>query len=167
MTQSGTRNNLAIPADLKPEMEKLAGQYEKRSTAMLPILYLVQKKLGYIPAPVEPMVAEVMGVSLSRVREILTFYKHFHRQPVGRIHVQLCRNVSCSLNNAEALAQALKNKYGLDNGGITPDGLISLERVECLAACDIAPAARLNDQYVGPLTAEKLIGLLEGMKKNV
>ncbi len=144
----------------------LLDRYPTKSAAMLPILHLAQKEFGYIDEAAEQAVAELMGLSPISVREASNFYFMYHKHPVGRYHLQVCHNLSCSLLGAESLLEHLKSSLGIEPDQVTADGMFSLERVECLACCDHAPALLVNDQLYTDLTTEKLSGLIEKFRSN-
>ena len=139
-------------AQLNEEAAKILARYEERKAAMLPLLQLVQKQYGYVTPEGEQWVAESIGTTLAHVREVVSFYTLFRRQPVGTYHIQVCSNMSCWLMGANDIIRYLEQKLGIAVGETTPDGKFTLSTVECLCACEIAPMLQLNDRYVGPLT---------------
>ena len=119
---------------------------------MLPILRLVQERFGAVSLEAEEWVAGLLEVSAAHVHEVVTFYTLFHREPIGRFHLQVCSNVSCWLRGSEQCLKQLSERLGIHPGQTTPDGKFTLSTVECLCACEMAPMLQLNDAYVGPLT---------------
>jgi NADH-quinone oxidoreductase subunit E len=89
----------------------------------------------------------------------------FNKEPVGRYHIQVCQNLTCSLLGAEPLISYLEKKLGIACGQMTPDGKFSLSRVECLGSCGTAPVMQINDDYFENLTAEKIDQILAGLDK--
>jgi NADH-quinone oxidoreductase subunit F len=132
--------------------EAICARYEHRRAAMLPVLRLVQERLGWIPAAAEEWVAQLLEVSPAHVHEVVTFYSLYRQKPVGTYHLQVCQNIACALRGAEACLAALSRRLGIQPGQTTPDGRFTLSTVECLCACEAAPMLQLNDRYVGPLT---------------
>lgn len=145
-------------------METLAARYPKKEAAILPALHLVQRKLGYISAEGEKFVAQVLGVRPVRVREVVTFYTMFSQKPLGKYHLQVCSNLSCTLNGATTLLDYLREKLGIEPGKTTPDGRFTLSTVECLGACDQAPCLMVNDDLYGQLDKAKLEALLASLE---
>ncbi|MFH1863101.1 MAG: NADH-quinone oxidoreductase subunit NuoE [bacterium] len=140
----------------RQQAQALIDRYPTREAAMLPILHLVQQEFGYLDEEAELAVAALMEVSPVFVREAATFYFMYHRHPVGRYHLQVCHNISCTLMGAETILAHIEKTLGIKEGERTADGLFSLEEVECIACSDRAPALLVNDQLHVQVTPEKL-----------
>lgn len=130
--------------EMMKEAENIIAQYPQRKAAIMPLLWLVQEKLGYIPKEAINEVAELTGTTPTHVEAVVKFYEMFHEHPVGKYQLMLCTNVSCLLRGADKTLQKLKEVLGIEVGETTPDGLFTLEEVECLAACDKAPVLLVN-----------------------
>jgi len=149
-------------SSLRPDLEALTAKYSKRGSALLDCLYAAQEKYGFVPPEAEEAVAGFLGMPVSRVREALSFYTLFRRKPPPRYRLQVCRTLVCAVCGEADLSRVIRDKLGLADGGATPDGLFSLEAVECLGACEMAPAIRINDEPArGPLNPESLARLLD------
>jgi NADH-quinone oxidoreductase E subunit len=150
--------------ELLKEAENIIAQYPQRKAAIMPLLWLVQEKLGYIPKEAIDEVAELTGTTPVHVEAVVKFYEMFHERPVGKYQLMLCTNVSCLLRGADKTLQKLKEVLGIDVGETTPDGLFTLEEVECLAACDKAPVLLVNAvelfENVTPDKVEQIIAEL-------
>jgi NADH-quinone oxidoreductase subunit E len=146
--------------DAKRELEAIFAKYPDRRSAMLPVLWLAVKEFGWISPQVEQIVSEVMERPLNDVHGVVTFYTMFPRAPLGRHHIQICRNIACWLAGSVNLMDHLKQKLGIGAGETTPDGRFTLSEVECLAYCECAPAMRFDDRYEGNLTPEKIDQIL-------
>jgi NADH-quinone oxidoreductase subunit E len=134
------------------------------SSMVLPCLRRIQEERGYVAdADIDGLV-EYLGVPRIQVEEVLSFYGQFRRAPVGRCHIEACRNVSCSLLGAERLIDHLAAKLGIRPGETTPDGRFSLATVECLASCGTAPVVAVNGAYHENMSAEKIDALIEAQK---
>jgi NADH-quinone oxidoreductase subunit E len=140
--------------------------YPKREAALLPILHLAQKEFGFIDDEAEMAVAEVMGISPVSVREASRFYFMYHHHPIGKYHLQVCHNISCTIMGAETILDHLKERLGIEADQRTEDGLFSIERVECIACCDRGPAMLINDQLHTDLTPEKIDTLIKELDPN-
>lgn len=127
---------------------------------MLPVLRLIQERFGCITTEAEDWVAQTLQVSPAHVHEVVTFYTLYHQQPVGTYHVQICHNIVCALRGASGCIAAITERLGIQPGETTPDGRYTLSTVECLCACEAAPAMQVNDLYVGPVTPEVIETLL-------
>jgi NADH-quinone oxidoreductase subunit E len=134
---------------------------ERRQSAVIPILWLVQKQEGWVSEPAIRAIAELLGMPVIRVLEVATFYTMFQLEPVGKVaFVQLCGTTPCMLCGANDLKTVLKAKIGPKNH-ISADGKFSWEEVECLGACSNAPMAAINDYYYEDLTPETLGQILD------
>lgn len=136
--------------------------YPNRQAAILAALHIAQREFGYISPDVVRYVAKLLGLSQARVQGVVTFYTMLNQRPVGRYHLQVCRNVSCSLLGAFHLVEYISEKLGITPGDTTPDGRFTLSLVECLGSCGTAPVMQLNDDYIENLTEEKIDEILEG-----
>jgi NADH-quinone oxidoreductase E subunit len=125
---------------------------------------MVQEKLGWIPEEAIPQIAERCEVSPSHVYGVVSFYTMYNREPKGRYHLQVCTNLSCQLMGAEHVLDCLRRKLGIDLKQTTADRLFSLDEVECLAACEMAPMVQVNDAFVGPLDEAGIDELLARLR---
>ena len=151
-------------ASLEPAAAEILARYDQKKAAMLPLLHLVQEKIGYIPPEGEQWVGEKTGVAVVHVHEVVTFYTMYRTKPIGRCHIQVCTNLPCVLRGAESIVSYLKERLGIDVGQTTPDGKFTLSSVECLCACEVAPMAQVNDRYVGSLDRAAVDTLLTEAK---
>ena len=140
--------------NLRGEAEGIVAKYERKAAAMLPVLRLVQERVGFISLEAEAWVAQSLEVSPAHVHEVVTFYTLFRRRPIGRYHIQVCDNVSCMLRGSRQCVADFSKRLGIEPGQTTADGKFTLSTVECLCACETAPMMQLNDTYVGPMTPE-------------
>ncbi len=140
-------------------------KYPDPRSALLPALDIAQREHGWLSAEVMGDVADLMGLAPVEVGSVASFYTMFHRRPVGRYHIQVCTNVSCSLLGAEHLVEHLKHKLGIKVGETTPDKLFTLTTVECLGSCGTAPVMQINDTYYENLTAERIDEILAELQE--
>jgi len=132
----------------------------RQQSAVIAVLWLVQKQEGWVPEPALRVVAELLGMAVIRVLECATFYTMFQLEPVGAVaHVQVCGTPPCALCGAEALMEVLKKEIGPKEHR-SADGKFSWEEVECMGACANAPMAAINDDYYEDLTPEALKHIL-------
>jgi NADH-quinone oxidoreductase subunit E len=151
---------------LVPEFEKLRSRFPDgfESSLVLPCLRRIQEDRGYVAdTDIEELTA-FLGVPRIQIEEVLSFYTQFRRKPVGRWHLQMCRNVSCSMRGAERVLEHVERKLDIRPGETTPDGRFTLSTAECLGSCGTAPMMMVNDGYHENLTNEKVDALLEGLK---
>ena len=133
----------------------------RKQSAVIPILWLVQKQEGWVPEPAIRAIAALLDMPVIRVLEVATFYTMFQLHPVGRVaFVQLCGTTPCMLRGANDLKAVLKARIG-EPHHLSEDGRFSWEEVECLGACCNAPMAAINDYYYEDLTPESLGQILD------
>jgi len=138
---------------------------DHKAAALIPALRLGQEIFGCVSPAVQRLAASRLGTSPARAEEVATFYLMFHTEPVGRHLVEVCTNVSCSLCGAERIFEHLKSKLGVENGGTTADGRITLREVECLGSCGTAPALLLDEREQRErLTIEKVDDIIGGLR---
>ncbi len=148
----------------KKELEEIRLKYPTARAALLPALYVAQREFGWLSPDAYEAVSDMLGVPKAIARGVGTFYAMYKHKPAGRNIVQLCTNVSCMILGAERLVDFLKNKYGLEPGGTTPDSRFSLVIMECIGACGTAPAMLVNDDFYENLS-EKYIEEILGKYK--
>ncbi|HQT96466.1 MAG TPA: NADH-quinone oxidoreductase subunit NuoE [Thermodesulfobacteriota bacterium] len=145
----------------RAEFERLLTRYPDRKAAILPALHLAQKEFGYGSDEAIVYLAGLVGASPAEIEGVASFYTMYNRKPVGKYHVQICRNISCSLLGAEHLIEHVSRKLGVRPGETTPDGKFTLEKVECLGSCGTAPVMQVNDEYHENLTVESIDRILD------
>lgn len=154
-----------LSEEFKKRAQVIMSGYPDKNSALLPLLHLLQSSEGFISEEMIDALSEFLSIPQAEIKGVLSFYTMFNRKPVGRFHIQVCRNLSCSLMGAEHLLEVLKKKLNIDEGGTTPDGLFTLSTVECLGSCGTAPVMMINDDYYENITEEKLEGILEEMRR--
>jgi NADH-quinone oxidoreductase E subunit len=138
-----------LSPEAEAEIRALAQRYPDPLAATLPALYLAQKDFGFVSLSAMRETARVLGIPESHIFGVATFYTMFQKQPVGKYHIQVCTNVCCALNGAAQVLEKVVERTGAKPGdGPTPDGLFSVEEVECLASCGSGPCVQVNyDAY--------------------
>jgi len=137
---------------------------DRRRSAVLPALYLAQQQQGYITANAIRYVADLLGITRADVEDVVSFYTMFYRRPVGKFVLQVCRTLSCALNGAERVTDALRETLGLQPGQTDQDGMFTLVEVECLGACDRAPVVMVNDAWHECLRPEDAAKLVDDLR---
>lgn len=140
--------------------DELAARYPERRSALIPILHAVQAEFGHLSPEAIAWVAGHLELAPADVMSVASFYDMLELEPVGRHMIYVCQNLTCSLLGAEGLVRHLEGRLGIRMGETTPDGLITLKRMECLAACDTAPCLQVDGEYHPHMTPEKLDRLL-------
>ncbi len=151
-----------LKQEIRPELDAIVSRYEQKRAAILPVLRLYQERYGYISEEIEREVADYLGIPPVDVREVVTFYTLLHQKPVGKTCLNICRTLACHLRGSEEMTKQIESKLGIKVGETTPDGNFTLEEVECLGACELAPMMQVNDDYVGLLTKESVDLILAG-----
>jgi len=151
---------------LIPEFERLKARFPKgfESSLVLPCVRRIQEDRGFIADSDIDGLVEYLGVPRMQIEQVLSYYTMFRRAPIGRWHVQACRNIACSMRGAEKLIDRLSHKLGVQPGETTPDGRFTLSTVECLGSCGTAPVVMINETYHENVSDEKLDALLDGCK---
>ncbi len=146
-------------AELKT-FEEIASKYEEKASAVMPLLHYVQEVRGYLGEEELAYIADFLKIPRVRAYEVATYYTMYTVKPRGRHLIQVCRNLSCTLGGAEGIVEFLKEELDIEVGGTTSDGVFSLMEVECIGACDKAPAIMINGDHHGPVTPESLREIL-------
>jgi NADH-quinone oxidoreductase subunit F len=149
-------------SDLEPKAKEILQRYDQRRAATLPLLWLVQESFGYISPEAERWVGGLVGTTVSHVREVVSFYSMYRTAPAGRRELRVCTSLPCLLRGAKEVLHEIEERLKIRPGETTPDGELTLTEVECLCACEIAPMAQLDEQFVGPLDQGTLDSLLRG-----
>lgn len=138
-------------------------EYGRRS-AIMPLLWEVQREERHISAARIAEIAEIVGVRATEVRGVMSFYSTYHDQPVGRYHLQVCSTLSCSLAGADSMYDELVTELGLVDGETDGDGYFSLQKVECVGSCTSGPVLQVNDTYYELMNRQRLKELLEALR---
>jgi NADH-quinone oxidoreductase subunit E len=150
---------------LIPEFDRLRARFPAgfESSLVLPCLRRIQEDRGWIAEEDIDGLTEYLGVPRIQIEEVLSFYTQYRREPAGRWHLEVCRNVSCSMRGSERLLGHLCRKLGIKEGETTPDGRFTLQTAECLGSCGTAPVMVVNDTYHENMSIEKVDQLLGGL----
>ncbi len=148
-------------------IEAIFAKYPDRRSAVMPLLYLAQEEYGYIPDGALAEIGELIGVDPTQVRSIAGFYTMVREKPKGKYWLQVCTDLPCALRGAEEFYQRLLDELGVEDGGTTADGLFTVERVMCLAACDKAPVLQCNFHYYENLDMAVIRELIAGWRAAV
>ncbi len=143
------------------EINELKSKYDDVNSCLLPVLYILQREYGWLSPEALETASETLNIPAATVKGISTFYSMFAHKPMGRHLIQLCTNVACMIMGGERLVDVLKGKYGLEPNLTSPDNRFSLVIMECIGACDRAPAMLVDTSFYGNLTEESIIEILE------
>jgi NADH-quinone oxidoreductase subunit E len=150
---------------LLKKFDQVISRYPLKRSAIVPCLLFAQDEIGFISDEVIEEIARRVDVRPIEVIEDIGYYSMLHRKPLGKYHLQVCTNVSCLVRGGEEILEHCKKRLGIGHKETTPDGLFSLEEVECLGACCGAPAMQVNYEFYEDLTPEKVDALLEKLRK--
>ena len=134
------------------QLKAVIQSHKDEKGALIPVLHEAQEIYGYLPIEVQTMIADGLGVPLSEVYGIVTFYTQFKLEPKGQYHIAICLGTACYVKGSGDILEEFKNKLGIDVGQCTPDAKYSLEATRCIGACGLAPVLTVNDEVYGRLT---------------
>jgi len=155
----------AFANGLTKELDEIVTHYPERRAAMLPVLWVCQKRFKWISPEVAREVAQYLKVPTMKVREVISFYTMFHSRPMGEHHIQICQDASCVISGCgcEDLADHLAIKLDLGADQTTEDGKFTLTRVACIGECEYAPAMQINETNYRNVTVDKLDEILDSL----
>jgi NADH-quinone oxidoreductase subunit E len=130
----------------------------------MPLLHYVQSVAGYVTNTGIENIAEMLEIATAEVSAVATFYTQYKFNPIGEYHVGVCTNTLCAVMGGDAIFSALKEHLGIENDGVTADGKVSLEHIECNAACDYAPVVMANWEFYDNQTVESAKALVDGAR---
>ena len=146
-------------------MDSIISRYPRSRSAIMPLLHYVQSKIGYVNNEGINIIAEKLGIESAEVTAVSTFYTQYKSKPVGEYHVGVCTNTLCAIMGGDAIFSALKDHLGIGNEEVTADGKVSLEHIECNAACDYAPVVMANWEFYDNQTVESAKSLVDAMRQ--
>jgi len=161
---SGAADSIKENPTVRTEMEELIGRYPEARSALLPMLHLVQSYDGYVTPEGIELCADVLGITEAEVAGVATFYTMYKRRPVGEYHVGVCTNTLCAIMGGDEIWDDVSDHLGVGHDETTEDGQVSLERVECNAACDFAPVVMVNWEFVDNQTPESTRELVDKLR---
>ena len=145
-------------------LENVIHDYEGKETNLIQILHIAQAIFGYLPTEVQHFIADQMGLSVSKVNSVLTFYSFFSTQPKGKYSVSVCLGTGCYVRGGKEVLNKLKDVMGIDVGDTTEDKLFSLSVMRCIGSCGLAPAMTINGKVykqVSPSKIQRILGMLK------
>jgi NADH-quinone oxidoreductase subunit E len=153
-----------VKARLDADADQIIARYPKARSALLPLLHLVQAEEGYVSLDGIAYCAERLGLTETDVTGVLSYYTMYKRQPAGEYHVGVCTNTLCAIMGGDQIYAALREHLGTKGGEPTPDGKVSLEHVECNAACDYAPVLMVNWEFFDNMTPGTARALVDDLR---
>ncbi|MFA5552373.1 MAG: NAD(P)H-dependent oxidoreductase subunit E [Trueperaceae bacterium] len=153
----------------KPEvLSEILSRYPKegRRSALMPLLWEVQRSERYISEARMHEIAEIVGITATEVKGVLSFYSTYHEQPVGKYHIQICSTLSCALAGSDEMYDHLVNELGIVNGETDAEGRFSLQKAECVGSCGTAPVLLVNDTYYERVTRSRCQHLIQALRQD-
>jgi NADH-quinone oxidoreductase subunit E len=149
---------------LGADAAEIIGRYPKSRSALLPLLHLVQSEQGYVSQDGITFCAEQLGLAEAEVTAVVSFYTMYKREPAGEYHVGVCTNSLCAVMGGDVIFADLKEHLAIGNDVTTSDGKVSLEHLECNAACDYAPVVMVNWEFFDNMTPRSARDLVDGLR---
>ena len=160
-----TETTIKFDDEREKRFQETLGKYPTKEAVLLPALWLAQEQFGSLSDPVLEYVASRLDLSPVKALAVCEFYTMYKRHTVGRFHLQLCRNLTCSILGSEKLQAFIEDATGVKPGETAADGVFSLELVECLGSCGTAPVLRVNDTYFESITIDQIKLILDSCRK--
>ncbi len=155
---------MAIDDKTYSELKEIASRYPQARSGLLPMLHLVQSAEGRVTSEGIQACAEILGITTAEVSGVATFYTMYKRRPVGDYHVGVCTNTLCAVMGGDQIFERLKDHLDVGNDETTEDGRITLEHVECNAACDYAPVMMVNWEFMDNQTPESAVQVVDDLR---
>ena len=157
---------MALTEETRAELVEIVGRYPHARSALNPMLHLVQSEEGYVSPEGIEMCAEVVGLTPAEVAAVATFYTMYKRRPVGEHHIGVCVNPQCGILGGEAIFDALSDDLGIGNDETSEDGKITIERIECQAACTYAPVATVDWEFMDDMSVDKMRDVVQKLRND-
>ena len=149
--------------EVEAEIDRHLAKYPVMRSAILPVMFIVQRERGYLDPPGVAYLARRLKLRITDIWEVATFYSMLHTEPIGKYHIQVCRTLSCKIMGSDKITNYCADKLGIKPGETTADGRFSLLEVECLGSCGTAPMFQINFDYHENLTPEKIDQILASL----
>lgn len=146
------------------EVNLYISKYPEKKAAIMPVLWMAQKKFGYISKEVMEYVGQLLDLPYSHVYGVATFYTMYFKKPMGKYHIQVCTNVSCMLRKGDEIYEFVSQKLNLKHNQASEDRKFSLEEVECMGACGGAPMIVINEDFYENVDINQVEALIDGLK---
>ncbi len=151
-------------ANFLSRLDAIITRYPRSRSAIMPMLHLVQAREGYVTSEGIEVIAEKLELTTAEVNAVASFYTQYRRTPAGEYHVGVCTNTLCAIMGGDAIFAGLKDHLGIENNERTADGKVSLEHIECNAACDYAPVVMVNWEFFDNQTVESAKTLVDELR---
>jgi len=155
---------MAFTSEQLTVMDSIIARYPRKRSAIMPLLHFVQSIDGYVTNEGIEVIGEKLELATAEVTAVSTFYTQYKSKPVGEYHVGICTNTLCAVMGGDAIFESIKEHLSIDNDGVTSDGKVSVEHIECNAACDYAPVVMVNWEFYDNQTVQSVKDLVDGAR---
>ncbi|HZE62995.1 MAG TPA: NADH-quinone oxidoreductase subunit NuoE [Pyrinomonadaceae bacterium] len=155
---------VTFSTEVEEEIDKHLAKYPVARSAILPLMFIVQRERGYLDAPCVAYLAKRLRLRITDIWEVATFYSMLNTEPVGKYHIQICKTLSCKIMGEPGITDHVCQKLGIKPGETTADGKFTVSLVECLGSCGTAPMFQIGFDYHENLTTEKVDQILDALK---
>ena len=145
-------------------MDSIIARYPRKRSAIMPLLHYVQSIDGYVTNEGIELIGQKLDLATAEVTAVSTFYTQYKSKPVGEYHVGICTNTLCAVMGGDLIFDTVKEHLGVENDGVTSDGKVSVEHIECNAACDYAPVVMVNWEFYDNQTVQSVKDLVDGAR---
>ncbi|MCD7741466.1 MAG: NADH-quinone oxidoreductase subunit NuoE [Ruminococcus sp.] len=143
------------------QLKEVIANHHDQQGGLMPILQEAQEIYGYLPIEVQTMIADGLGISLSEVYGVATFYSQFSLTPKGEHQISVCLGTACYVKGSDKILEAVEKRLGIKSGECTPDGLFSIDSCRCVGACGLAPVMMVDDDVYGKVTPEQVDSIID------
>jgi NADH-quinone oxidoreductase subunit E len=155
---------MAYTAEQLSIMDSIISRYPRKRSAIMPLLHYVQSIEGYVTNEGIELIGQKLELATAEVTAVSTFYTQYKSKPVGEYHVGICTNTLCAVMGGDAIFESIKEHLDIENDGVTSDGKVSVEHIECNAACDYAPVVMVNWEFYDNQTVQSVKDLVDGAR---
>lgn len=155
---------MSFTSDQISIMDSIIARYPRKRSAIMPLLHYVQSIDGYVTNEGIELIGQKLELATAEVTAVSTFYTQYKSKPVGEYHVGICTNTLCAVMGGDVIFDAVKEHLGIENDGVTADGKVSVEHIECNAACDYAPVVMVNWEFYDNQTVSSVKELVDGAR---
>lgn len=161
----GCKCCVGIEDERELKLKEVIEKHKDRRGALIPVLHEAQEIYGYLPAEVQKKICEGLGIPLTEIYGVVTFYTQFSLKPKGKYRIQVCMGTACYVKGANMVLEKLKEKLGIHVGDCTEDGLFSLDACRCIGACGLAPVMTINEDVYGGLVPDEIEEIIEKYRR--
>jgi NADH-quinone oxidoreductase E subunit len=153
----------SFSTEVEAEIDWHLAKYPVKRSAILPLMFIVQRERGYLDPPGVAYLAKRLSLRITDIWEVATFYSMLHTKPVGKYHIQICKTLSCKIMGEPGITEHVCTKLGIKPGETTKDGRFTVSLVECLGSCGTAPMFQIGFDYYETLTTAKVDQILDSL----